>query len=329
MFAALRQILQIALPLLILLSQPVAAQQLDDPFKPEWLPPNDTKYLQTGLALEGLYVGLIDGEWGSGSQRALDKFLAGRVSGQQITYRDLAPLVQRTQLSIQADFWQGITDFPDKVSFLAPLAIVQQDRGSDLYTLSSPDGSLKIRLIEQEKDKTIEMHQWLIDNHKGTKQELYQNYDDARLITSGVLKSGKTVYLRSQFTRAGTIVTVLVQYEPWQKERGALISSSITFDGMASLSLDSYSPLAEILRLANRPARPSQPVGGGGIGISRPAPGGAGRPGGGTGSGAGISRPAPGSATQPGSGSGGGIARPSAPIASHTFTIPALPGMAD
>ncbi len=326
----LRLILLIVLPVLTLMSQPALSQNLDDPFRPDWLAPNDTKFLQTGLALEGLYVGLIDGEWGSGSQRALDKFLAGRVSGQQVTYRDLGPLVQRTQLAIQVDFWQGLADFPDKVSFLVPLAIVQQDRGSDLFTLASADGSLKIRLLEQDKDKTVEMHQWLIDNHKGTKQELYQNYDDSRLITSGILKSGKTVYLRSEFTRAGSIVTVLVQYEPWQKARGALIVSSITYQGVASLSLDSYSPLAALLREGSQPARPAQPVGGG-VGISRPAPGtGSGSPaGGGSGGGIGISRPAPGTGSQPGIGSGGGISRPSAPVASHSFTIPTLPPAAD
>lgn len=36
----------------------------------------DIRYLQVGLALEGGHVGLIDGRWGAGSQRALEAFTA-------------------------------------------------------------------------------------------------------------------------------------------------------------------------------------------------------------------------------------------------------------
>ncbi len=325
---------------LILFVAPAAAQDLDEPFKPDWLSPEEARYLQTGLTLEGLYVGLIDGEWGRGSQAALDKFMAGRYAGGQLRYRDLAPLIQRTQQTIQTDFWQGINDFPKRATFLAPMAIMQQDFGSELFTLHSADNSLKIRLIDNYKEKTVEMHQWLIDNHKGSQQELYQKYTDTRLVTSGVLKSGKTVYLRSEYAKSQTIETVLVQYEPWQKQRGALISASINYQGWAiGLALPDYSPLARLLEQpgggAARPSEPVTPVTGGG-GIARSEPGKDGQrpvqPGGG-----GISRSQPGSGgtggTQPGigsggsGGSGGGIARPAAPVAANSlsFSIPPLP----
>jgi hypothetical protein len=344
---------------LILWVAPAAAQELDEPFKPDWLSKEEARYLQTGLTLEGLYVGLIDGDWGRGSQAALDKFMAGRNSG-QLRYRDLAPLVQRTQQAIQTDFWQGINDFPKRATFLAPMAILQQDYGSELFTLQSPDNSLKIRLIDNDKDKTIEMHQWLIDNHKGTKQELYQKYTDQRLVTSGVLGSGKTVYLRSEYAKSNAIVTVLVQYEPWQRERGMLVAASINYEGWGiGLALPDYSPLARLLEQpGGRAARPSEPVkpvtGGGGGGIARSEPGKGGgqqpaqpsQPGNGGGNGGGISRSEPGTGgsgertpdigsggsggSNPGigsGGSGGGISRPSAPIAanSQSFSIPALP----
>lgn len=326
----LRPILMIALTVLALAgAKPAAAQTLDEPFKPDWMSNADLKFLQTGLTLEGLYLGLIDGEWGPGSQSALDKSL-GKSGNQRLG--DLLPLLQRTQIAIQTDFWQGVNDFTEKATFLAPMTVVQQDMGSDLFTLQSADGSLKIRLIENDKDKTIEMHQWLLDNHKGAKQDLYRNYTEQRLITSGVLKSGKTVYLRSEYARSKTIVTVLVQYEPWQKERGALVAASISFEGPTFLTLDQYGSLGALLRQGTQPVRPSQPVSGGG-GISRPAPGTGGgqqpeQPGGGIG----ISRPAPGTGptpAQPGTAGGGGIARPSAPVASMSFDIPALPTAAE
>lgn len=320
-----------AISALILLVSPVAAQQnLDDPFKPDWLSDDEARFLQTGLTLEGLYVGLIDGDFGRGSMAALDKFMAGRTSG-VLKYRDLAPLVQRTQQAIQTDFWQGINDFPKRATFLAPMAILEQDTSSDLFTLQSPDNSLKIRLIDNDREKTIEMHKWLIDNHKGTKQELYQKYNDERLVTSGKLKSGKTVYLRSEYSKSQTIVTVLVQYEPWQKERGALVAASISFSGWGiGLGLSDYSPLSRLLEQPGGAARPSDPVkpatgGGSGGGISRSQPGTVSQPaqpGGSGGSGAGISRSEGGSG-----GSGGGIGRAAAPIAGHSlsFSIPPLP----
>lgn len=311
MFKSFRMVLLIALPFLVLSAlSPNAAkaqQNLNDPFKPSWTGPSELRYLQTGLALQGLYVGLIDGEWGAGSQRALDTYMARRGKTGTIKYKDLKPLLLQTQTAIQVDFWQGVNDFPRKATFLAPLALLQQDPSSELFTLQSPDNSLKVRMIENDQKKTIDMHKWLIDNHKGTKQELYQKYDDKRLITSGILKSGKTVYLRSQVARAGMIVTVLVQYEPSQKARGTLIAASISFSEPAYLGLHSDSVLGQILRGAAPSARPSQPVSGGGI--SRPAPGTDVQP------------------AQPGTGSGGGgIARPSVPIASGSFMIPSIPG---
>lgn len=320
--------LRLFLPILLAvlcLTRPAHAQSADDVFNPQYLPRGDVRYVQTGLALQGLYVGLIDGEWGKGSQSALERYMAGRYSG-ALRYRDLLPLLQQTQGAIQADFWQGVNDFSDRATFLAPMAILQQDYQSELFTLQSPDGSLKVRLIDNDKDKTIEMHQWLLDNHKGTKAELYQNYEDKWLITSGKLKSGKTVYLRSQYARSGVIVTVLVQYEPWHKERGALIAASISFDGPTELALDNYSPLGQLMRGAATPAKPSRPVSGGsGGGISRPAPGTGAQPNPGGGiSGGGIARPAPGTGISGGGGSGG-ISRPAVPVAPNAFVIPPVP----
>lgn len=348
MIAALRHLLFLC-SALVLSAGGLAAQELDEPFKPDWLSDHEARYLQTGLTLEGLYVGLIDGDWGRGSQAALDKFMAGRTSGSTLTYRDFAPLVRRTQEAIQTDFWQGINDFPNRATFLAPMAILEQDRNSELFTLQSPDNSLKIRMIDNDREKTIEMHQWLIDNHKGTQQELYQKYTDSRLVTSGVLGSGKTVYLRSEYARSNVIVTVLVQYEPWQKERGALVAASINFDGYGTvLALPEHSPLAQLLDGGSTgSARPSEPVkpvfggGGSGGGISRSEPGTGGRqpaqPGNGGSGGGGIARTQPGTGGgNPGIGAGGsggsggsvgGIGRPAAPIAGHSlsFNIPPLP----
>ncbi|THD76304.1 hypothetical protein E7681_00230 [Thalassobius vesicularis] len=320
MTRSLRVILLIALPLLTLGSA-LRAQSMDDPFRPDWMSYSDLQFLQTGLTLQGLYVGLIDGKWGKGSQGALERAL-GRASGSDIRNRDLLPLLQATRDAIQTDFWQGVTDFPDKVTFLAPMSVVQQDLGSELFTLQSPDQSLKIRLIENDKDKTVEMHKWLIENHKGTKQQLYQKYDKTVLITSGLLGNGKTVYLRSQYARSQTIVTVLVQYDPSEKERGQLVAASISYDRPITLTLDQYGTLARLMSEGTTPVRPSQPAQPGG-GIS----------GGGSGGGIGISRPAPGTGTQPappaqpggGSGGGIGIGRPAAPIASGSFTIPPVP----
>lgn len=307
---------------LVLFVTSVSAQTLDDPFNPDWLSDDEARFLQTGLTLEGLYVGLIDGDFGRGSQAALDKFMSGRTSG-QLRYRDLAPLVRRTQQLIQTDFWQGVNDFPKRATFLAPMAILERDTSSELFTLQSPDNSLKIRLIDNDKDKTVEMHEWLIENHKGTKQELYQKYNDQRLVTSGVLKSGKTVYLRSEYSKSQAIVTVLVQYEPWQKERGALVAASINFAGWGiGLGLSDYSPLARLLEQpdAARPTEPVKPATGGGSGIARSEPG----------TGGGISRSQPGtggSAPRVGSDTGGGIGRSAAPIAANSlsFSIPPLP----
>jgi len=338
MFSALRHFLLISFALFVSVNSAIA-DDLDTPFPPQWMSPEEARFLQTGLTLEGLYVGLIDGKWGSGSQAALDKFMAGRLKGRQLTYGDLRPLVQRTQQAIQTDFWQGINDFPDRATFLAPMAILQQDKSSDLFTLQTTDNSLKIRLIDNDKDKTIEMHQWLIDNHKGTKPELYQKYTDKRLVTSGKLKSGKTVYLRSEYAKSGVIVTVLVQYEPWQKDRGALIAASINYEGWGiRLGIPTNSPLTRLLGggdgSTSRPSKPVTPATGGSGGISRSQPGTGSQPA--QPSSGGIARSQPGSGGTPVTGTGGsggssgGISRPVTGVAANSmsFSIPPVPAPA-
>ncbi len=346
----------LCLPLVLILPQAGTAQQrsiAQDVFKPDWLGRQEARYLQAGLTLEGLYLGLLDGEWGKGSQSALDRYLSARGQGTRaIVYGDLLPLVTATQATIQIEFWQGVNDFPKKATFLAPMALMQPDTTAEHFTLKSGDGSLLVRLIENDKDQTISMHQWLIDNHAGSTKELYRNYSDQRLITSGLLKSGKTVYLRSEYAKSNSIVTVLVQYEPFQKMRGQMIAASISYEGYGTaIGLPQGSAIGDLLNLNRETARPSEPVrpvfgsggsggdgAGGGGGISRPAPimrpehpPQGNQPAPPTGGGIGIARPAPGTGpSQPGigaGGSGGGIARPAAPIAANSlsFAIPSLP----
>lgn len=44
---------------------------LAEPFDAGELTAAETRFLQAGLAFEGVYLGLLDGEWGDMSQRAL------------------------------------------------------------------------------------------------------------------------------------------------------------------------------------------------------------------------------------------------------------------
>ncbi|MGL5009739.1 MAG: hypothetical protein ACRC6I_07625, partial [Paracoccaceae bacterium] len=74
----------------ILLMSPARAQTLNDPVDAARLSYEERRIIQAALSYSGHYLGLLDGEWGRGSERALSIYASeyeGRVNA---TYGTLA-----------------------------------------------------------------------------------------------------------------------------------------------------------------------------------------------------------------------------------------------
>lgn len=66
----------------------------NDPFDARRLASDERRFLQAALGFAGPYLGLLDGDWGRGSQSALETAL-GHIAPSDITFGHLRPLVAR------------------------------------------------------------------------------------------------------------------------------------------------------------------------------------------------------------------------------------------
>nr|WP_245398559.1 serine protease [Oceaniglobus trochenteri] len=115
------------------------------------------------------------------------------------------------------------------------------------------------------------MHDWARANHAGN-APAYSSASDDRVITAATLASGRRVYLRS-WLREGVFLTLLIQSEPSQFNRAALIAASLKAGYAADIT-----PGDRLLALVAPVPAPARP--GGGIArapdrsdpVGRPAP---------------------------------------------------------
>ena len=220
----MRRFVSVCLILLILPCFSLA-QERESEFDARLLTVDEKRYLQAALIFEGTYVGLLDGQWGQGSQTALMHYAGRRSSDDVVRNRDLVPLLSAFGAELLSAGWRVLYSDATDQSYLVPISLVEIDKSTEHPTLQTPDGSLLIRALAEFPQKSFEMHDWLRANHAGP-AEIYQSYRESRWITSAQLRGGKFAYLRSSRLKT-FIISILVQYEPWQKRRGQLIVSSI------------------------------------------------------------------------------------------------------
>lgn len=99
-----------ALLVCFLLLSPLCAgafttDQLGKEFDARWLTEQEKRLLQTGLAFAGAYNGLIDGAWGPGSQRALERYTLAQGGGAVVTNGDAVLAALEAYSALAAEGW--------------------------------------------------------------------------------------------------------------------------------------------------------------------------------------------------------------------------------
>jgi S1-C subfamily serine protease len=214
----------------------------------------EKRFLQAALAIEGTYKGLIDGAWGRGSHGALERWASARGLGRPIRFRDTRPLITAFRDEVDAAGWAALNLADARLSFQVPFGLLSLDETTRHPTLTDTAGTLLVRNFYEGGTKTAEMHEWLLDNHAATPDRLYSNYKSGRLITSARLANGKTAYLRSDRDGPG-FHSILVQYQPWQAERGQLIAASISRQPQNDFRLPREGALASMMTSVAVPDR--------------------------------------------------------------------------
>ncbi len=200
-------ILRVLVLVLLILVQSAAARayttaQMRDEFDAHLLTDQEKRLLQAGLAFANVYNGLIEGAWGSGSQRALERFTAesGGSAG-FVTNVDAVYAAMQAFSAINAEGWERQYISALDMSFLVPTGVFVDGAPSDAFVNMNVSG----RSIG---------YSMTIDN--GTAAEGYHAYTARQAvgdvytvrrpklwITSARTADGVTLYTRSDLRGGG------------------------------------------------------------------------------------------------------------------------------
>lgn len=194
------------------------------PFDASQLSRDEIRFLQTGLAFSGDYVGVIDGRWGGGSQRALDAWRRrGALDDSNLS---TVLLALESWVRFEDEGWQSQYMSSLGISLLVPLGRVVEDRSSDNFiNYRHQDSSLGYSLTQGDDAQMIRLHGWaMAQEAAGGTPYLLRRADT--LITSVRQADGTSLYVRSDL-HGGRWATVMLSAGPGDAGILAAVSASI------------------------------------------------------------------------------------------------------
>ena len=222
----------------------VAQTGPDDPFDASVLSFEELRVVQAGLVFSGWYQGLLDGEWGEGSQAALESYSVRRFDTSTPLWNHLVPLIGDFQAEWRDQNWQMKYVSQTGTSFALPRDLLQPSDNADELAWLSADGSLSATMEIGTRDETKTQHA-LVYSRRADDAEPYQDETPDRIVTAVTLPDGSTAYLRSDKIK-GRFVTLFLSGEPEQYARLSLMASSITKGSMPGLKVPEKGVLAAL-----------------------------------------------------------------------------------
>jgi hypothetical protein len=235
-----------------------AAAQADDPVDLSGVSGADLRVLQAALILTEDYNGTLDGRWGPQSRAALAAY-GLRVHGDGTPRAShLSTLVAGFEKERRDAGWT-VQYFSDaRLSLAQPLGILHPETSIDGHlTLRSRPAGLIIRRMHRPRPETESMHDWAQRNHRGPSRPT-QVLGFDQMISSFELEGRTKLYLRSDLVGDG-FASVLVQGEPPQRARFALVTASLRRGPQPDLVIAPDGALARLLGRAAQPSRPEPP----------------------------------------------------------------------
>jgi serine protease Do len=246
----------IGLCALVALAPATRAQTLNDPVDAARLTYEERRIIQAALAFSGHYLGLLDGEWGRGSERALAVYTSEREGRVNATYGTLATLLTEFGNEVAANDWQMIYLESVDVSYAHPLNLLLESPDTSVMQFDSPDDSFSVSIDYSDRTGATAVHAYLFGQGKST-PEPYQNYQDQRLITSVSLPAGLLAYVRSDWVGDGFVTFSLIAADQHQN-RLSLIAGSLQRGKAPQFVLPPQGKLAAVLTGASGSSVPDR-----------------------------------------------------------------------
>lgn len=200
------------------------AEQLGQEFDARFLTDQEKRLLQTGLAFAGVYNGMIDGAWGAGSQRALERFTLSQGGGRIVTNADAVLAALKAYGALEEEGWERQYDSDLDMSFLVPTrALVEGGRSDVFFNMEVRGRSIGYSLTVQDAGGTVRLHRFTEDS---SVVEAYTVRRPQVWITSGRTLDGRSLYTRSNYRR-GAWSTIMLSGEDRDAGAFAAITGSI------------------------------------------------------------------------------------------------------
>lgn len=188
------------------------------------LAPQERLVLQGALALTGDYVGVLDGEWGKGSQRALADWSQRETGRSRPRLEDLAPLVMALQREMQANGWEVVRSTARDTSYLFPSALLKPDPSTEDENWASEDGEFGLMITTGSAEDADLLHEMLLDEARGDPDPYHAGAEDWQA-TAVDLDDGTHVMARSEQARWGFETVVVLATDAYVPQMQLLMAS--------------------------------------------------------------------------------------------------------
>ncbi len=193
-------------------------------FDARWLADQEKRLLQAGLAFAGVYNGMIDGDWGPGSQRALERFTLAEGGTRLVTNADAVLAAMEAFEALDKEGWERQYNADLDLSFLVPTKVLAEGGRSDVFLNFDVRGrSIGYSLTVQGPAGTVQLHQFTEDS---SVVEVYRVRRPTVWITSGRRGDGTNLYTRSDYRR-GAWSTIMLSGKDRDAGAFAAITGSI------------------------------------------------------------------------------------------------------
>lgn len=245
----------ISLFLTALRVQAFTPDQLQLEFDARRLTEAEKRFLQVGLAFANDYNGLLDGAWGSASQRALERYELKHGRPGLVTNGEVLLLALDTYGVLEKNGWVRQYNSTLDMSFLVPtIGFITGTPSANFLNMELTGTSLRYSLTIGNGAQTERLHQFTAKDALG---DVYRVRRSNLWITSARTPNGSSLYTRSDYRRgswssillsaidsdAGALAAVTGSIEPGYSPQIG-ISSGVLAAGIETMAamLDEGSP---------------------------------------------------------------------------------------
>ena len=217
-------------------------------FDARLLTQDDKRFLQAALAFEGVYNGLLDGAWGTISQRALEKY-SRREFGTESQDWHMAMLALAFADRLEVDGWNLHYFESINMSVMLPMKTLITDPASDSFVnFRHSRSSLAISVGRLSRRSAQNVHDFTIKQHRPSNKP-YSVRKPNFAVSSGTKADGSTLYTRSNLLN-GAWSTIMVSANRRDKALLNAVTASIATGRASKIDVTRGGHLERTIRKA-------------------------------------------------------------------------------